>query len=219
MRLAILSVLLLSVACISKPDEAAVAPLEYKRFEPLMVSPADHSRLRTICNALESKEARLPVLISSAYSFSYAQKACAENEIGEASNVEVTIQRPHSDYIFRQSNGDIFIFPFETSLSGTMVEICANVQDLRSPLQTSSKGAMWFTTFTSTAHCSPGTDSMCVHIQRGEHVNEMNYVIHTNEWITFNVRGSRTGFFSERKLISQADCGPNQIIERRATLK
>ncbi len=207
------------MSCVPQAEEVTSSTEAVMRYEPLSVPPEDLSRIKAICNALEVKEERLPSLISSNYVFTYVERSCEASELSAPIELSVAINRPESNYIFRRSDGGPFAFPnVETTSSGVMSEICTNLNDLRSPMQTSSKGAIWFTTFTSTRHCISDYDSMCIHIQKGEYINDLNYRIHTNEWIKFKIRDERVGFFTERKLISSADCGAGKSIEKRVKL-
>lgn len=179
----------------------------------------DVARLKAICNAVSMKEDQLSVLISSQYTFSYAEKKCGESSIGAAQDVKVSIERPYGNYVFMKESGDNFAFPdVETTSMGVLASIC-KMSSFVSPITTSSTGALWFTTKSNIKHCSPGSTQYCLHIQKGSLVGNNTYKIHTNEWIKFKLDNPRRGFFVERKLISSASCDSKKTIERRAVLK
>lgn len=221
MKLASLIVLTLLASCkVKAPADEPQNESAPRRFEPAVVAQEDLDRIKAICDALAIKEERLPGLISSPYTIGFAEKKCGEKELGPEKNIGVTIQKPDATYVFRQGNGDPFIFPnVETQTSGSMAKICANVGSLMSPFQTSSKGAIWFTTFTRAKDCSSDFESVCIQIEKGEQVESLDYKIHTTELIRFKISGTRTGFYLYRKLVSSGDCPEGQRIERRATLR
>lgn len=180
----------------------------------------DAARLRSICSALSMKEDQLDILLSSEYTFNYAQKGCTEAKLGAAKNIKVTIERPYGNYVFMAENGDNFAFPdVETQSNGVLAKICQTSGRLKSPFITSSTGATWFTTSTNVKHCAPSNTQFCVHLQRGSLVQGRTYKIHTNEWIKFKLDNPRRGFFVERKLITTANCTSGNNIERQAVLK
>lgn len=214
--------LLALVACVSETKQTPDSVGDIKRFEPIMVTFEDSERIQAICRALSSKEDLLSVLVTTGaeYTFSYTQKACNESELPTPKNVVTTIQRPDSNYIFKAKDNVTFGFAdVETATKGVMREICQNVGSLMSPMQTSSTGAVWFTTFTPADHCQSDANGMCIHIQRGSAVDSVNYKIHTNEWIKFKLTNDKRGFFMERKLISSANCNSGKTFEKRAVLK
>ncbi len=218
---ALLTLLLLSVSCMTEQEAKTGSTTgEVVRYEPLTPAPEELTRIRSICSALDKKEQLLNVLVNSKYTFSYAQKSCKDNDIEAPSNVEVSLQKSSGQFIFRKASGDAFAFSdVETTEMGAMSEICSNLMDLKSPMQTSSSGAIWFTTFTSSKDCESDYNHVCIHIQRGSHSAGYDYKIHTNEWIKFKIRDQREGFFVERKLVSSADCQAGRTVVRRATLK
>lgn len=221
MKLVSIIALALVASChVKGPSDEAQRETATRRFEPAVVAQEDLDRIKAICDALASKEERLPGLISSAYTLSYSEKGCNDKELGAAKAVGVTIQKPDSIYVFRKANNENFIFPnVETFSSGSMAKICANLSTLVSPFQTSSKGAMWFTTFTRAKDCSSDFESVCIQIDRGELAKNLEYTIHTSEIIRFKISGAQTGFYLDRKLVSLADCDQGKRIERRASLK
>lgn len=215
----ILALMILFIGC-NKEEEVKTPDTEVRNFDPLMVDAQDQARLKTICDALDSKEERLPSLETSKYIFAYSEKGCNDSNLGPESDVKVSIQREGTNYVFRKNYDENFSFPnVETSDVGVMSVICANIHDLRSPLQTSSKGAIWFTTITSQKQCASDYNSMCVNIQKGEVQSGQRYTIHTQEWIKFKVQDERRGFFVERRMISQADCADGKKIEKYTRLK
>jgi len=189
------------------------------RFEPLSVAEEDLNQIKLICSALEDKEIILPDLVGQRYNFTYFQKSCESSEYAPEQMISALITKPSQQYVFKNEDGGIFPFPdLETTVDGVMKPICAQLSDLKSPLQISSRMAMWFTTFTSEKHCKSDKDAVCIQIQKGEYLSDLNYKIHTSEWIKFKVRSNLLGFFIERKLNSRLGCTPGRIFEKKVLL-
>lgn len=221
MKKFILLPLMAFVSCISEPQKPQDTVGSVRKFEPLVVTVEDSERIQAICRALGSKEDLLSVLVSTGteYKFSYSQKGCADRELPVAKIVTTTLKRSDSNFVFDSKNGESFGFPdVETTKRGVMAEICQNAGRLISPMQTSRSGAVWFTSFTASEHCQSDASGLCIHLQRGSVIDNVNYKIHTNEWIKFKITNEKRGFFVERKLISSANCSKGSI-EKSAVLK
>ncbi len=202
----------------TQSEDPAIEDIQL-RFEPLSVAEEDLNQIKLICSALEEKEVILPDLVGQRYNFSYFQKNCEANEYSPEQFVTGIISKPTQQYVFKTENGSIFPFPdVETSVDGVMKPICAQLSDLKSPLQISSRTAIWFTTFTSEKHCKAQSDSVCIQIQKGEYLSDFNYKIHTSEWIKFKVRSNLLGFFVERKLKSKLGCQSGKNFEKKVLL-
>lgn len=209
-------------SCVSETPSSPVTG-NVLRFDPLVVSTEDNERIQAICSSLRAKEELLDVLITtgSSYTFSYSQKNCEDQQLPAPKSIVTKIKKIDSDYIFKtEDNTDFPFSEVETASKGIMSEICnAPEGQLMNPMQTSGSAAIWFTTFTSSEHCQSDENGVCIHIQKGTVLEDLNYKINTNEWIKFKINNSRRGFFTERKIISSATCEGNGSIEMKATLK
>ncbi len=215
--------LIFLLSCVSEPAKNPDSVGDTVPFQPA-TNLEDNERVKAVCKALANKENILNVLSSSGseYTYSFSQKNCGEQVLPAAKDVVVKVGRSDNGYIFKPKNGEAFGFSdIETTSAGVMAEICKFGGTLESPITSGSTGAIWWTTFTASEHCSPGFGTLCVHLQRGNSVDGQRYRIHTNEWIKFKLFDSNEGFFIERKLISSAGCkGVNRgNLEMRATLK
>lgn len=219
-KLVIFSLFLLS-SCIGEDQKIVNTVGAVRRFEPLVVTVEDSERIEAVCRALSSKEDLLSVLVSTGteYKFSYSQKNCSDRQLSIPKEVVTTIQKTDLGYVFKPSNNEAFGFTdVETVSKGVLSQICQNMGNLMSPMQISRTGAIWFTSFTSSEHCQSDDKGICIHLQKGSVIDDINYEIHTNEWIKIKVANDKRGFFTERKIISSGDCS-NGTIEKRATLK
>ncbi len=215
--------LLAVISCVSENKIDPVTVGNLTRFEPRLLSFEETEKVAAICRALASKEELLSILVTTGteYNFSYAQKGCNDTALPLSKIVSTTIQTVgDSSYVFKAKENAVFGFPeVETSTKGVMAKICENLGNLMSPFQTSSSGATWFTVNTASERCRPDSESFCIHIQRGTIAYDVNYTIHTNEWIKFKMGTPNLGFFTERTLVSSAGCSDNKTIERSAVLK
>lgn len=214
----ILVALLIVAGCNSETKNAVVGK-EYRSLDPVSVDdPMTLSRINAICGALLYKESMLNILTSSEYTFAYSQKECSKSA-GIPKNVRVAIQDTGSGYIFKSLTSDAFGFSnVETANSGLMKEICQNRTALTNPMQTAS-GAIWFSTTPPNADCESENDAYCIQVERGSHHDGNSYMIHTKEWMKVKIIGTNRGFFTDRKVVSTANCGDGQSMERRAILK
>jgi hypothetical protein len=223
-KLLLLSLLALMASCNGGGDTVSDSVGEVQRYEPMAISENDNARIRTICQALSYKQDLINEISNSGreYTFGYAEKGCSDRDLPGLSNVVTTVELANGTYNFKPKNNARFGFTnVETYSNGIMNMICQNqvMGTLMSPLQSSSTGAMWFTTNTSSDHCTSDANNICIHIQRGSAADNVTYKIHTNEWIKFRTTNDRRGFFVERKLISSADCSNGGNVERRAVIR
>lgn len=190
------------------------------------LSKDDRDRIEFICNALDSKEDILSVLLTNKYTFGYSEKSCGSSE-AETKDVVTSIERQGGDYVFEKNDGSLFGFPdVETRSQGVMTQICkglhdqwGNYQNLTIPVKTSSTGRMWFTTKTDEKYCKSDANGLCIYIEKGTAVDDNTSQIHTQEWIKFSMVGKQRGFFIERLLVSSAGCSNKKNIEKKARLK
>jgi hypothetical protein len=222
-RFLLLPFFLLFISCESEKVKTPTTVGNVRRYAPLELRDADYSKVFALCKAVAEKEGVLSVLVSSAqeYTFDYAQKDCATESYPPFKSVVTTIQGFDPYYNFQPKNGEIFGFQnVETTKNGIVSEICQSILsgDNRSPIRAGTS-AVWFTTTTSSEHCLGDANSYCIHVQKGSPVDNFNYRIHTNEWMKVKITQPLRGFFTERKLVSSANCANGKTFEKRAVLK
>lgn len=184
-------------------------------------TPVSGNEFAYLCDKLEQKEGRLPSLSTAQveYNFSYAQKNCADSQLGPASEVAVTIDQLGGNYFFRPVGNASFGFKeIETSTEGIMKEICANVRALVNPLMTGSSSAIWFRRVNE-GDCRTDKNNICIKFEKGVIDNYNRYAIHTEEMIQFSLSGNTAGFFVKRYLNTVGNCGKGQSIQRHAILQ
>lgn len=217
-----LLLLLLVVSC-SAPKENPNTVGKVVRYEPVSSSLEETEKIAAICRGLASKEELLTILISTgaSYEFSYAQKGCNDQALPVHKIVNASIQLSNdSNFVFKtKDNADFGFTDVETPTKGVMAKLCENLGQLTNPMQTSTSGAMWFSTLTDKEKCETDEKGLCIHIQRGTVVKGVEYKIHTNEWIKFKMENTNRGFFTERTLITSTGCFDDKTLERHAELK
>ncbi|WP_408096793.1 hypothetical protein ACJVC5_17290 [Peredibacter sp. HCB2-198] len=214
----ILVALFIVAGCNSDTDKEIIGK-EVRSFDPISVDdPQTLSRINAICSALLYKEGMLNILTSTEYTFAYSQKECGTSA-GIPKNVRVAIQDTGSAYIFKSVNGEAFgLSNVETANSGLMKEICQNRTALTNPMQSAS-GAIWFSTTPANVDCENENDAFCIQVERGSPHDGNSYIVHTKEWMKVKLVGTNRGFFTDRKVVSSANCNNGESIERRAILK
>lgn len=203
----------------TKTDEVG---REVRNLDPVEVDPSSltMSHINAICGALLYKESVLSVLTSTEYTFSYSQRDCSKTSSAPAPKpVKVMIQDTGSAYIFKPVNGEAFGFSnVETSTSGIMKEICqSRTNGLTNPMQTPA-GGLSFSLNPSKNDCKSDSDAICIQIDRGPMIDGRRFAIQTRDWMKIKISGTSRGFFTERKVVSTANCGDGQSMERSASL-
>lgn len=221
MKLAVLSLMLLAVACGQYESVSSGSQLgQVRAFSPAAVDPTTASQLSAICNALAQKSSILTSAIGSTHNFDAAQTTC-EDVIVNMGIVQTTIQQ-FGDFQFRKTDGTSFIFPnVETDTSGIMQPICANLANLQTQFQTASEVTSVTTTGISPDDCTPLAGETCVLFESGP-LSGQSFTVTTKEWVRFRVtnpNNQKIGFFTQRKKVSQSFCGNNQSIQYRASLQ
>ena len=221
-KMFILLSLLCVVACNKKDIQAKNPSLtsDMKDLTDDNLTETDKNQLIAICNALSEKMLLIGDLGPTTFKFDYAEKSCEADEIGVALETEVNIVSTYDNYVFKKLNGQNFGFTnVETPGVGVMMEICRDINNIKSPMETSATTATYFTTFPSRRECAAdNVNNHCIQIERGYKEGDQ-YRIKSREWIKFQLKGNRVGFFIERKLVSHASCSNGRALIRTAVLK
>lgn len=196
---------------------------ENRIFNPLVVDGAERRNLTQLCQALASKNARLPQMVGIELAFDVSNKRCEENNVSDPREVGVIIQRSGANFMFRQSNGLDFVYgDLETDTSGVMGIICQNMDELTSPMKTPNGSALWINTVgINESDCRATGQERCLQLVLGVPQGPDNFTVSSQEWIKFQIDPNRShyGFFTERKTIAGSICGASKNTETRARLK
>lgn len=193
-----------------------------RKFEPMSISPEDYGRILAVCNAIKNKEAILPQMVqnSAPFPFEYGEKTCAGESIESYTTFVTKIKAIAQDYEFARADGQDFAYRnVETSKVGLMVDVCNNLPAKTSPIIGSNGAGIWFGSVVATKTCQSSSDATCMLVEFGRKIDQDNYQIHTREWIKFNIRGAKEGFFTERRTYSAVGCAAGLQLERAAFAK
>jgi hypothetical protein len=219
MKLFPLLLLLMIVACGKVSQKTAVLG-DTQKFEPITPDNSTLSQMQSICSAIAYKTQFLDSN-TNVYTFDFSQKSCTDSNLGPSAPVAVTIIRNLTNYNFRKSDGSLFGFDVESSTTGVMGTICSTITSLKNQILTSDNVLIGIaTTGISAADCSPNANEVCLYISKASPgTTTGEYIVHTKEWLRFKVANDKTGFYLERKRISQSDCAPNQQTIQKAVLR
>lgn len=214
--------LFLLLSCVD--EDVKTPPVVGRYISNIQVDdPIDNARVWELCKALGNKESRLHLLASSntAYTFSYAQKGCSETALPVAQDIVVTIKGSYPVFTFQPTTNGEYFGPneVETDNVGVMKEICNYGATLGSPVGQGSTGSIHWTTKATSENCKAQTGTICVYLQRGTAANGQRDLLHTEEWIKFQMTGPQEGFFLERKIKSNIGCKSKETFEIHARLK
>ncbi len=202
---------------------------ETKKTEALLIDDSSKATIIQICDALKQKAFILSQLVGIPYVFNYSEKKCDEESLSIPLNANVKITSSAAGYKFIQDDGTYFQFSdVETDELGVMTKICAEARSetsLSSPVKASDGNYIFFqTSGISASDCTANSGEACIFLQIGSPVTSATATaaetteasIHTKDWIKFNVTDPRIGFFTMRKVVTQADCADGKTIERKA---
>jgi hypothetical protein len=217
MRLSILVILILAVAC-GKMGEPTSGIGEEMGREVSQVSAADVASVKVICEALMKKNALAQTLQNTSYSFLVAKKECQDSIFGDKVEVPVIIKNSNDGYVFKQVDESLFYFPqIETHNSGVMEVLCKEVENLKIPVRIADN-YVFFTV--NSPDCPFGKNEMCISFKKGLLNKETQKIkIHTSEAVRFRLIEPRVGFYTYRKLLSQSTCETGKEMGREVSLR
>jgi hypothetical protein len=189
-------------------------------LSPSEVSSDTRATVVSICNALVQKESILSTALSTSHTFLTSQTDCQGNNISTG-NVNVTIQSNGQAYLFRKSDGGDFIFPnVETSTSGILADVCANVSNLTNPIVGQTEVTYFRTTGIDPRDCTILTGESCIQVEKA-FVQDGNAVVHTRDTLRIRINSNqgRIGFFTQRNKVTKSFCGLNEVLSFSAILK
>lgn len=222
--IALLSIFILA-AC-GKVDVPNTADFETtKSLNPVKYesTSSEHKKIKDICEALEQKEATIPGLVGSNYSFTNTSKKCDDSGASNLPDSAVTLVNQGGLFKFQEGFNLYYFSDVETKSQGALSQICANLSNLSSPIRPDATNVIYFSaTENQTGNCAPGSGEICIMVEKavvdttseGERGR-----IHTREWITFKTIQPLLGFWTARKLSSVGGCLEGSHFDRTATLK
>jgi hypothetical protein len=187
------------------------------------VGSSEHSKIKKICDALQTKSLTISALVNTDYVFSNTTKQCSDTNFSPMADANVKIVNQSGNLKFSEGNNLFYFSDVETIDTGVLSLICQRLDNLASPIALDATNFLYFTASDSNSTDCQDDDGLtqrCLKIVRAVTVGGSNkHRFHTREWIKVRLDQPRIGFFSYRKLISEAGCVEGQYFGRTATLK
>ena len=226
MKLTLLMTIFLLSSCgkINLPKDSKLATLNSLTSMPMVVGSSEHSKIKEICDALQTKTLTISALVNTDYIFSNTTKQCSDTSFSTMADANVKMVNQSGSLKFSEGNNLFYFSDVETIDTGVLGFICQRLDNLASPIALDATNFLYFTAsdFIST-DCQNEPTQRCLKIERAVKVavskTEDKGRVHTREWIKVRLNQPRIGFFSYRKLISEASCVDGQYFGRTATLK
>jgi len=184
----------------------------------------ENLKIKEVCDAVQAKSLTLSSLVNTDYVFSGTVKNCGDSSFTNLPDSTVKLVNQTAGFKFNEGANLFYFSEVETSEVGVLSLICDTLADLKSPIVLDDTNYLYFTaTDFSSSDCLNQPDERCVKIERAiktvtdEKVTKGR--VHTREWIKIRLEQPRIGFFTYRKLISEAGCLEGENFGRTATLK
>ena len=226
MKLTLLMTIFLLSSCgkINLPKDSKLATLNSLTSMPMVVGSSEHSKIKEICDALQVKSVTINSLINSDYVFSNTSKQCSDTSFSPMADANVKMVNQSGSLKFSEGNNLFYFSDVETIDTGVLGLICQKLDNLASPIALDATNLLYFTASDFLSNdCQNEPTQRCLKIERALKVavskTEDKGRVHTREWIKVRLDQPRIGFFSYRKLISEAGCVDGQYFGRTATLK
>ena len=226
MKLTLLMTVFLISSCgkINLPEDSKLSTLNSLTSLPMLVGSSEHSKIKEICDALQIKSVTISSLVNSDYVFSNTTKQCTDTSFSPIADSNVKMVNQSGSLKFSEGNNLFYFSDVETIDTGVLGFICQRLDNLASPIVLDETNLLYFTAsdFIGT-DCQNEPNQRCLKIERALKVavskTENKGRVHTREWIKVRLDQPRIGFFSYRKLISEAGCVEDKYFGRTATLK
>jgi hypothetical protein len=223
-KISLIGLLLAAVSCGDTPSGPGVndkvGQVRALSGAESFVSGETRNAVIAICNSLAQKEAQIQTQVNSPLTFNVGQTDCAGNTISSAP-VTVTIQQSGTNFVFRRLDGQEFIFPnVETRTSGIFADICANQNNLTSPIVGVTEATYFTVSGINPQDCSPLSGEICIQVEKA-FIEGTTATVHTREWLRVRTSSNNglIGHFTQRKKITRSFCGLNETVSFSATLK
>jgi hypothetical protein len=226
MKLTLLMTIFLLSSCgkINLPEDSKLATMNSLTSMPMVVGSSEHSKIKEICDALKIKSVTISSLVNSDYVFSNTSKQCSDTSFSPIAEANVKMVNQSGSLKFSEGNNLFYFSDVETIDTGVLGFICQRLDNLASPIALDATNLLYFTASDFISNdCQNEPTQRCLKIERAVKVavseTEDKGRVHTREWIKVRLDQPRIGFFSYRKLISEAGCVDGQYFGRTATLK
>lgn len=218
-----LSLLVFVLSCSNQPQETTGnKPGDTQAF--ITSEPESETRILmyNICAALEEKAHDLDdyIMHRTELSSTYQESDCA-GKMSTAQKMNVFIVSKPNRYEFASDTGAFGLPEVETLTSGSMKEICANINSpfLTNPFKTDTRTAIDFRVVKGLSKCITDSQHTCVQIMRGPlNIEGTQYRVNSIALISFEmVRGNRPGFYTYKNEKTFGSCGSSGYRTKIAT--
>ena len=228
-----LSVLIIS-SCgrVDVPGDSGLSTLNPVKPQEIQVGSNEHTKIKAVCDAIKRKSIVLSSLVNSTYTFSGTKKSCTDGAFTNISDSNVKLVDDTSGgYKFVEGDESFFFSEVESVNQGILSLICSKIDKLILPLRvggTETEVGANFIYVTADgingSDCNAISNETCLMIEsaimESATTKEPMARVQSREWIRFSLmNGSRPGFFTYRKKISESGCAEGQNSGRTATLK
>jgi hypothetical protein len=186
----------------------------------------EHTKIKEICDALQVKSVTINSLVNSDYVFSNTSKQCSDSSFSPIADANVKMVNQSGSLKFSEGNNLFYFSDVETINTGVLGFICQRLDNLASPIALDATNLLYFTAsnfISNDCQDDDGLTQRCLKIERAVKVavskTEDKGRVHTREWIKVRLDQPRIGFFSYRKLISEAGCIEGEYFGKTASLK
>lgn len=203
----------LAVSCGPQFKNTTLSLGQERSYSPVTADAGLKTQMTNVCKALQRKTEALTQLVSTPFTYSVATKSCTEQALGTSVLKTVSIQRPVSTYVLRETATNVdFVFPdVENTASGVFGEICTAVMNdkLTNPMKLANGNVIWMGTTSNEQYCVATKEDACIQIETGlKSFSSSNYLVSMKDWykIKTTLNLPRTGFTLEHRQVSNALC-------------
>ena len=168
MKLTLLMTIFLLSSCgkINLPKDSKLATLNSLTSMPMVVGSSEHSKIKEICDALQTKTLTISALVNTDYIFSNTTKQCSDTSFSPMADANVKMVNQSGSLKFSEGNNLFYFSDVETIDTGVLGFICQRLDNLASPIALDATNLLYFTAsdFIST-DCQNEPTQRCLKIE------------------------------------------------------
>jgi hypothetical protein len=197
---------------------------ELKNISPITYdsNSKEFQNIRSICHALESKSTTIAASVNKNFTFANEVKSCDLANYSAIPDSAVTLVSQQDGLKFMENSSYFYFSDVETIQQGNMAAICAQLSNIISPVEQGPNLVYFSTTGIFENDCPQMSNQICIKLEKAVKLDTKDGArarVHTIEWIRFKINDPQRGFFTHKKLISEADCEAGKVFGRISTLK
>ena len=116
MKLTLLMTIFLLSSCgkINLPEDSKLATMNSLTSMPMVVGSSEHSKIKEICDALQTKSLTISSLVNSDYVFSNTSKQCTDTNFSPVADANVKMVNQSGSLKFSEGNNLFYFSDVET---------------------------------------------------------------------------------------------------------